>query len=198
MPIDQYPIIYVQNASGCTPYTYTPSGPSYSGTGCVGDVYISGTSNYTSSLTIAAANNIIVTGNITTAGSGSTLTGNAVLGLVANKFVRVQHSCSANIAQTNPVIDAAILALQHSFIVDDYNCGSTMGTLTVNGALVQQFRGAVGTGGNSPVTGYLKAYTYDDRLKYLAPPYLFDILQAAWQLSRENECVVNGSGSQAC
>jgi hypothetical protein len=166
-------------------------------------------------LTVASANNIIITGDLTTTGSGSTLTGNAVLGLVANKFVRVQHQVTSvrgtsvstcngatnTIAQNNPTIDAAILALQHSFIVDNFDCGATMGSLTINGALVQKFRGPVGTGGNSPTTGYLKAYTYDDRLKYLAPPYLFDILQSAWSLARENECVVNGTGSlasQAC
>jgi Tfp pilus assembly protein PilX len=206
----QYPIIYVQNGAACPTGTYTPYGPTYPTSSCLGDVYISG--NYDSSLTVASANNIVVTGDVTTSSSGSTLTGNAVLGLVANSFVRVQHQVSAGrgssvgacngatntIAQNNPTIDAAILALQHSFIVDNFDCGATMGSLTVNGALVQKFRGPVGTGGNSPVTGYLKAYTYDDRLKYLAPPYLFDILQSAWQLTRENECVVNGTGSQAC
>jgi Tfp pilus assembly protein PilX len=191
----QYPIIYVQNASACTPGQYSPYSISYSNSGCAGDVYVSG--SYSSSLTIAAANNIIVTGNTTTSGVGSALTGNAVLGLVANQFVRVQHDCSAGISLNNLTLDAAVLALQHSFIVDDFNCGSTLGNLTVNGAIVQKFRGPVGTGGNSPVTGYLKAYTYDDRLKYLAPPYLFDIISAAWNLTRENQCVVSPVAAQA-
>jgi Tfp pilus assembly protein PilX len=192
--ITQFPIIYVQNASSCSPGQYSPYSISYSSSGCSGDVYISG--NYSSSLTVAAANNIIITGNLTTAGSGSTLTGNAVLGLVANQFVRVQHSCAASISLNNPTIDAAILALQHSFIVDDFNCGSPLGNLTVNGAIVQKFRGPVGQSG-SPNTGYLKAYTYDDRLKYLAPPYLFDIITAAWTLTRENQCVVSPAAAQA-
>lgn len=197
--LTQDPIIYVQNASGCTPGSYSPTSVSYSSYGCNGDVYISG--NYTSSLTVGAANNIMVTGDVTTSGSGSTLTGNAVLGLVANEFVRVEHTCSSPlVALNNVTIDAAILALDHSFIVDNYNCGATLGSLTVNGAIVQKFRGAVGTGGNSPVTGYLKAYTYDDRLKYLSPPYLFDILDASWNLTRENQCGLgpNVPASQAC
>ena len=66
-------------------------------------------------------------------------------------------------------IDAAILAINHSFIVDHYNCGAPLGTLEVNGAISQKFRGPVGTfssGSSSNSTGYEKAYTYDDRLKY--------------------------------
>ena len=38
---------------------------------------------------------------------------------------------------TDVRIDAAIMSLQHSFIVDNYNCGR-LGTLTVNGAIVQK------------------------------------------------------------
>ena len=37
---------------------------------------------------------------------------------------------------TNVRIDAAIMSLLHSFIVDNYDCGE-LGTLTVNGAIVQ-------------------------------------------------------------
>ena len=70
-------------------------------------------------------------------------------------------------ARSEPAIDAAILAINHSFIVDHYDCGATLGTLTVNGAISQKFRGAVGTfSGGSAVTGYLKNYNYDDRLRY--------------------------------
>ena len=51
-------------------------------------------------------------------------------------------------------IDAAILSLQHSFIVDNYNCGARLGTLTVNGAIAQKYRGPVGTvSGTSPSHG---------------------------------------------
>ncbi len=194
LDLTQYPIIYVQNGTGCgTLSASQPTAPVYSSSGCNGDVYISG--SYTTSLTVAAANDIMLAGSLTTSGSGSTLTGNAVLGLIANRFVRVEHSCIAPVvAQSDPVYDAAILALQHSFIVDDYSCGAQLGNLTVNGAIVQMYRGPVGTSGG---TGYLKAYSYDDRLQYLAPPYLFDILNAAWTLSRENSCTVNPVASEA-
>ena len=154
--LTQYPVIYVSNGANCTPYAYSPFNVTYSTSGCTGDVYVSG--NYTTPLTIGAANNIIVDGNITTSSSGpSTLTGNAVLGLIANAFIRVMHgvtypdgTCDGNSnnvsSQTfsNMTIDAAMLAIQHSFIVDNFSCGASLGSLTVNGAIAQYFRGAVG------------------------------------------------------
>ena len=205
--LTQYPVIYVSNGANCTPYGYSPFTVNYATSGCTGDVYVSG--NYTTPLTIGAANNIIVDGNITTSSSGpSTLTGNAVLGLIANAFIRVMHgvtypdgTCDSNSTNvpsqtfSNLTIDAATLAIQHSFIVDNFSCGASLGTLTVNGVIAQNFRGAVGTSAN---TGYLKNYTYDDRLQVLSPPYLFDIANADWQLSRETLCTANGSGSSAC
>jgi hypothetical protein len=48
-------------------------------------------------------------------------------------------------------------------------------------------------------TGYLKAYTYDDRLAVLEPPFLFDLTSAAWHIIRETSCVPNsGSPSTTC
>ena len=214
------PIIYVNNASGCTPYAYSPFGASYSKNstnyyGCSGDVYLSG--NYITPVTIAAANNIIINGNVTTSSdSNGNPTGTATLGLVANEFVRVMHGingvdtssgCSGGsnnptYTLTNPVIDAAILALNHSFIVDNYNCGSSpgtgsnKGTLTVAGAIAQDYRGAVGTG--TPLTtGYLKNYSYDDRLANILPPYLFDISNSGWHISRETMCVTGSTSTAA-
>jgi hypothetical protein len=218
------PIIYVNNASGCPSTNYSPFSVSYpnNGTGyygCAGDVYVHGT--YSTPVTIGAINNIIINGNITTSEDGSgNPTGTATLGLVANEFVRVMHGvngtnpglsqqCTAtNIASqtlTNPTIDAAILALNHSFIVDNFNCGVSpgvsgqAGVLTVHGAIAQDYRGAVGTG--AATTGYLKNYGYDDRLANILPPYLFDISNSGWHVSRETLCTPGsataGSGCQA-
>jgi Tfp pilus assembly protein PilX len=170
--LSSQPIIYVTNASGCTPAAYNPFSASYpmnsSNTayvGCAGDVYVSGT--YSTPVTIAAENNVIIDGSLTTNTSDSSgnPTGGAVLGLVANEFVRVMHGCSSN-QLTNPTIDAAILALNHSFIVDNYNCGGSSGTLTVDGAIAQYFRGPVGqvSGSGGVANGYAKNYNYDDRL----------------------------------
>jgi Tfp pilus assembly protein PilX len=203
--ITQYPIIYVGNGSACTPAAYSPFSVTYPTSGCAGDVYVSG--SYSSPFTIAAANNIIITDDLTTSEDGSGApTGAATLGLVADKFVRVKHdvsnrsgpsygaSCTNNSTQTSNLhVDAAILALQHSFIVDNFDCGSPLGTLTLNGVIAQYFRGAVGTGSIS--TGFLKNYSYDNRLQVLLPPYLFDIATSGWHLSRETLCVPAGSDS---
>ena len=83
-------------------------------------------------------------------------------------------------------IDAAILGIAHSFIVDSYNCGAKLGTLKVNGAIAQKYRGAVGTGsGGSSGTGYLKSYNYDSRLKYIEPPSFIAPEKTAWVIGRE-------------
>ena len=82
----------------------------------VGGVYVSGT--FTTALTISAADDIVITGNLTTSADGAgNPTGTAMLGLVATQFVRVMHgtngACGDDLTHTlkNPVIDAAILAL---------------------------------------------------------------------------------------
>jgi type II secretory pathway pseudopilin PulG len=211
--ITQKPIIYVANASGCSPGTYNPTSVTYptnsSGNyaGCDGNVYLSG--NYTSPLTIGAEQNIIIDSNrLTGAGYGVTTTedgsgnptGTATLGLVANKYVRVMHGCSGgnNVSSqtlTNPTIDAAILALAHSFMNDNYDCGTSPGSLTIHGAIAQYFRGAVSTGSGSPSTGYSKNYNYDDRLANILPPYLFDISNSGWHVSRETTCVAGSTNT---
>jgi len=212
--LTQYPIIYVTNASGCTVADYLPFGITYPATtsgshyyGCAGDAYVSG--SYAVPVTVASANDIVINGNITTTEDGSgNPSGGATLGLVANRFVRVMHGVTAraedqiqrcgaqsgggNVTNVsgqylqNLHVDAAILALQHSFIVDNFDCGASLGQLTINGAIAQYFRGAVGTTGG---TGYLKDYTYDDRLAVLLPPYLFDIATSGWRTSRETLCI---------
>jgi hypothetical protein len=178
-------VIYVQNGASCgatysSPQTYTePSG--------CGNVYVQGT--YTKSLTIGSERDIIVNGDIKRSG-------NVLAGLIANYFVRVYHPVS-NCADTasgpfgpsisSVQIDAAILSLQHSFIVDNYGCGSPRGTLTVNGAIAQQFRGPVGTGGSTISTGYIKNYNYDDRFRVANPPYFLDPVQSSWRKIRFTE-----------
>ncbi len=176
-PIPSNGVVYVKN--GTCSSTYTPFETTYPETSGCGNVYVKG--SYTGQLTIAAENDIIINGNLT---KGS----NGLLGLIANNFVRVYHPCnnSGNLAGslTNPTIEAAILTINHSFIVDNYNCGEQLGALTVDGAIAQKFRGPVGTfGGGS--TGYTKNYIYDDRLRYVEPPDFLEPVQSAWIIGRE-------------
>ncbi len=183
-------VIYVSN--GACSAAYNPFTVTYPATSTCGNVYVRG--NYSGRLTIAAENDIIVDGNLTRSGNG-------MLGLIANNFVRVYHPFSTQTSRsncgngsngagsvTNLRIDAAILSIQHSFIVDHYSCGSPLGTLTVNGAIAQRFRGAVGTfnaQNGQAVSGYSKRYAYDDRLRYISPPHFLDPVESAWHVQRE-------------
>jgi hypothetical protein len=85
----------------------------------------------------------------------------------------------------DPVIDAAILSTNHSWIVDNYDCGEKLGNLTVWGSIAQFWRGPVGTGGGSG-TGYIKSYNYDNRLADQQPPsFLSPTNASSWKVSRE-------------
>jgi hypothetical protein len=73
-------------------------------------------------------------------------------------------------------------------VVDNYDCGSALGNLQVNGAIAQYYRGTVGTGsGTSISTGYAKDYNYDDRLKYRSPPNFLDPVETRWDIVRQSE-----------
>ncbi|HST54478.1 MAG TPA: hypothetical protein VLJ42_01110 [Solirubrobacteraceae bacterium] len=191
-------VIYISNGTCST--VYTPYGPDTTNdTGC-GNVYVHG--SYTTPLTIAAENDVVIDGNVTTPTDASgTPTTNGVLGLIANNFVRVNHPIngrlnagSGNCASdtngagtTNDItIYAAILAVNHSFINDNFDCGNPTGNLTVYGAIAQIFRGTVGTHSGATITsGYFKDYIYDDRLQVESPPYFLNPVDAAWHVRRE-------------
>ena len=160
-------VIYVKN--GTCGYSYQPLNP-YNQTGTAwnatnnvpagcGQAWVSGT--YNKDLTIATQDDLVVSADII-----RLATSDARLGLIADNFVRVYHpvdrksdptDCSepSSAKINNRRIDAAILSLLHSFMVDNYYCGDTIGTLTVNGVIAQKFRGAVGTG-NGSGTGFLE------------------------------------------
>lgn len=185
VPFPPKGVIFVSTKKCTTPYD--PFNPNYSGDGECGNVYVHG--NYTASLTIAAENDVVINGTITTPNVAGKPTTNATLGLIANNFVRVYHPCNGSNeagSTSNIEIYAAILAVNHSFIVDNYNCGSPLGQLTVHGAIAQIFRGVVGLHSGGSVThGYAKNYVYDDRLQVESPPYFLNPVDAAWLVKRE-------------
>jgi hypothetical protein len=188
-------VIYVDHdpVTGCAVQAYQPLAPYNDPVGC-GVAYVRGT--YTDDLTIASAKDIVVNGNIARSGD-------RMLGLIADNFVRVYHptspdpdspddktDCVNNNSPTNISIEAAILALNHSFTVDSYFCGAPLGSLSVIGTIAQKFRGPVGTGsGDNISTGYFKSYRYDDRLRLREPPHFLDPVQASWRLQRYAEQV---------
>lgn len=196
-------VIYVKGACSTA---YSPFGPvpGYSEDSGCGNVYIHG--NYTSSLTVASENDIIINGNLTTPiNAEGTPTSNALLGLIANNFVRVYHpltttrekhytKCGSAANNTsldlkNPTIYAAILAVKHAFIVDNFDCGTpTLEKLNVYGAVAGLFsNGMTGTfsGGGSMVSGYPYNANYDNRLQLEEPPHFLNPVQAAWYVQRE-------------
>lgn len=202
-PIPTNGVIYVSNGTGCNE-VYSPFTATYPETSTCGNVYVKG--EYSSQLTIAAQNNIIINGSLVRENT------TGMLGLIANNFVRLYHpfcasasgtpTCTSTTAETgaaechggengsgsltNPEIDAAILAIEHSIIVDHYDCGAVLGDLNVEGALAQKYRGPVGTGSNTrPSTGYLKNYNYDNRLHYQEPPSFIDPKPSNWVIGRE-------------
>jgi Tfp pilus assembly protein PilX len=198
-------VIYVKQGT-CAAGGYNLYAPYNVPTGCA-IAHVSG--DYSKSLTIASARDIVVhplasdpdnSGVVRNAGA------DAMLGLIADDHVRVYHDVK-NLVQNglnwtcdevspstgskpNIRIDAAILALHYSFIVDNYYCGDPLQKLTVNGVIAQMFRGPVGTGnGTTNASGYVKNYAYDDRLVYRSPPYFLDPVQSAWQVVRYNELI---------
>jgi hypothetical protein len=154
---------------------------------------------YPKSMTLGSEDDILIDGDLRADAS------KPVLGLIANRFVRVKHDVSGACGENNTSntyglpehrvrqdyrIEAAILALKDSFVVDNYQCGNALGTLTVFGAIAQKFRGPVGTfSGTTLNSGYTKDYNYNDALRYRSPPYFLDPMQAAWRVIRANEQV---------
>jgi len=96
------------------------------------------------------------------------------LGLISKDDVWVTQAAPDNLE-----IDAAIIAAgvkaegnRGSFGVLCYWCDAPRGALNVNGSIVQDKRGAVGTfNDDGMVSGYYKNYSFDHRFESTAPPY---------------------------
>jgi hypothetical protein len=176
--------------------------------GCAsGDIFVSGVLN--GRMTVAAENDVVVVDDVTYQSYGQTteddLLGLIAEQFVrvyhpiscpssyvvdVNSVRTCQDDRGANLADSrfntdtgglfsDPKIHAAILALNHSFGVQQYNNGDQLGTLTVYGAIAQKWRGTVALIG---VTGYVKDYRYDPRLQYEGPPSFVDPVGKPWKV----------------
>ncbi|TFC91921.1 hypothetical protein E3O65_08515 [Cryobacterium breve] len=177
-----YPI-----ANEVVPPSSTTVSPAYKCTN--GDVFVKGVLN--SAVTVAAQNNVYITGDLSYQDAATN-----VLGLVAQNTVWVWNpvrSCTGTLSLVAPIsyrtctamppadatpserlIQAAILAVGHTFQVQNFDAGGDRGDLRVMGAIAQTFRGPVRLNNPVPspdiINGYDKIYTYDTRLLTTAPP----------------------------
>lgn len=137
-----------------------------------GDVFVKGTLD--GRATVAAENYVYATGDLRYADANDDM-----LGLVGNNAVWVWNPMKVSGSTYSPLltakdrtIQAAILSVSHTFMVQNYDRGSAnRGNLNVLGAIAQKYRGPVGTGSGADMdTGYAKKYSYDDRFRTTAPP----------------------------
>jgi hypothetical protein len=176
-----------------------------------GDAFVNGTVK--GQVTVAADNFVYVTGDITYAANAGNILGlvgqNAVW--VWNPTVGTKtttetcdwngskaSNCSTSVdnpdadsnyafpgPNKNRVIDAAILSVAHTLQVQNYDGGTQLGNLTVLGAIAQKYRGTVGTsGGYGGGTGFLKDYTYDTRLRSIAPPKFLQAVSTTYGVTQ--------------
>ena len=141
---------------------------------------------------------------------------NDALGLIADQYVEVNRpilastsnsnnptvlgACASPAATCDPsdgthgiTIDAAVLALTQSFVVNNSSDGGTEGNLIAYGSIQQYARGPVGTFNKTCnqftgvctyalATGYQKHYTWDPLLDFVAPPSYLAPSTPPWTL----------------
>jgi len=146
-----------------------------------GSLILSGTLN--GRLTAGASSDVIIPNNIIYADNPRTNpNSDDVLGIIAERDVIVD-----DIAPTNLEIDASIMALDTSFMRENWWVGPPKGTLTIYGGISQEERGPVGTFNGSTgqkLSGYSKNYSYDPRLLGVPPPFMpttGDYITLSWE-----------------
>ncbi len=202
-------LVYVATDGSCPEYNAVDSA---GGPATCGNLELQG--DYATNVTFTAENDIVVKDDVKRTTSGSPF----LLGLIATNYVRVDHpvtgceltspvTCSwrdhadhvtpgcrnAGPAPNDIGIDGAILSLTRSFMVDNWFCGGSLGTLRVHGAIAQMYRGPISRENSDTVapgvSGYIKDYTYDTNLKYRSPPKFLDPVQAQWRVQTFSEQV---------
>ncbi len=134
-------------------------------------------------LTIGASKEVIITNNVTYASDPEDdPSSDDVLGIISEADVVIDDGAPSDLE-----INACIMALNTSFMMENWNVGPPKGTLTVYGGIIQDERGPVGTFNGSTGTklsGYSKNYSYDPRLLATPPPFMpttGDYITLSWQ-----------------
>jgi hypothetical protein len=146
-----------------------------------GSLTVSGTLN--GRLTVGAERDVVITNNIVYADDPRTNpNSDDTLGIISERDVVIDDR-----APTNLEINASIMALDTSFMLENYWVGPPKGTLTVYGGIIQDERGPVGTFNGrtgQKVSGYSKNYMYDSRLLGSPPPFMpntGDYVTLSWE-----------------
>ncbi len=146
-----------------------------------GNLYISGTLK--GQLSVGTNRNVVVTSNITYNTDPRTNPESTdVLGLIAERDVVISRNAPYNVK-----VEASIMALGNSFIVENWWQPPAKGVLTVYGGIIQRERGPVGTFSSSTGrkrSGYSKSYHYDRRLVNFPPPFYpttGDYISLSWR-----------------
>lgn len=167
-----------------------------------GDVFVEGVLD--GEVSINAENYIYVTNNMLY----DTAAPESVLGLIAQNQVWIWNpikdwdgSNGTRFYSGNFEVDAALLSVNKTFQVQNYDTGGPRGILTIRGAIAQKFRGPVATGNSSTgalATGFSKNYNYDERFKYTAPPKFLSPVSTTYGVSTivESKTAYNADGSK--
>jgi hypothetical protein len=200
------------------PSEFAPTNSPYFGSSCAsGDVYIQG--KFMNSVTIATANNIVITRSLTESGSsgvaGNQPASDAMFGLVSNQFTYIYRPLvsaankgtwppdwpAGNISA--PIVDASILAVNQCLSSQrEFSTGSApngdLTNLTIWGSIAQKYRCPVGQPGTI-YGGYMKNYHHDARLATRTPPYLIELSSAPWKRNQYTELtpVVQSAGTRS-
>jgi len=124
-------------------------------------------------LTIGSSEDIYIIDDVTyedsSPGEGPNPGADDILGIISAENVIVANT-PAN--QNDVEIHAHMMALHHSFTVEDYNHGSPRGKLTIYGGFAHTNQAPVGQfhHGGGIVHGYYKDYHYDPNLITNSPP----------------------------
>lgn len=128
-----------------------------------GDLRVSAPNGLGDRVTLVAERDIDVVDHVRYKNNPQTVTNSTdALGLIARRGVMVTDSAPDDLE-----IYAHIIAQESGFGVEGYDRGSSRGTLTVYGGIVNEIRQAVGT--TSP-SGYRKNYIFDNRFTNNPPP----------------------------
>lgn len=146
-----------------------------------GNVYVSGTLD--GQLTIGSSMDVVITDNLVYA-DDPLVNPNSddVLGLIGENDVVISQGTPFDLQ-----VYASIMALENSFMVENWDLGPAKGTLTVYGGIIQDERGPVGTFSGATgekLSGYSKNYIYDPRLVNTPPPFYpttGDYISLSWK-----------------